>query len=82
MNFSSALHRAARECGKPLIIHTRAAAADTLRIMREEGADKAGGVMHCFTETLDVAEAAIGMAPIAVSTCWHRSFSRSSGTLL
>ena len=47
--------RAARECGKPLIIHTRNAAEDTLRIMREEGAEKAGGVMHCFTETMDVA---------------------------
>src|SRR6185437_10950361 len=44
--------RAARQCGKPLIIHTRAAAADTLRIMAEEGADKAGGVMHCFTESM------------------------------
>jgi TatD DNase family protein len=53
--------RAAREAGRPLIIHTRAAAADTLRIMREEGAAAAGGVMHCFTETLDVALAAIGM---------------------
>ena len=53
--------RAARESGKPLIIHTRAAAADTLRIMREEGAAEAGGVMHCFTETLAVAEAAMEM---------------------
>jgi TatD DNase family protein len=51
--------RAARECGKPLIIHTRDAAEDTLRIMREEGADKAGGVMHCFTETLEFAQAAM-----------------------
>jgi TatD DNase family protein len=53
--------RAARECGKPLIIHTREAAADTLRIMREEGAAEAGGVMHCFTESWDVAEDAIAM---------------------
>ena len=53
--------RAARESGKPLIIHTREAAADTLRIMAEEGADKAGGVMHCFTETWEVAEAALAM---------------------
>ena len=51
--------RAAKECGKPLIIHTRSAAADTLRIMAEEDAGKAGGVMHCFTENLQVAEAAI-----------------------
>jgi TatD DNase family protein len=53
--------RAARECGKPLIIHTRDAAEDTLRIMREEGADKAGGVMHCFTESLEVAKAAMDL---------------------
>ena len=51
--------RAARECGKPLIIHTREAGEDTLRIMREEGAGRAGGVMHCFTETLELALAAI-----------------------
>jgi TatD DNase family protein len=53
--------RAARECGKPLIIHTRAAAEDTLRIMREEGAAKAGGVMHCFTESMEVAKAAMDL---------------------
>jgi TatD DNase family protein len=52
--------RAARACHKPLVIHTRAAADDTLRIMREEQASEAGGVMHCFTESLEVAEAAIG----------------------
>ena len=53
--------RAAREIGKPLIIHTRAAADDTLRIMKEENAAEAGGVMHCFTETWEVAEAAMAM---------------------
>ncbi len=53
--------RAARECRKPLIIHTRDAAADTLRIMAEEHASEAGGVMHCFTETWEVAEAALSM---------------------
>jgi len=53
--------RAAREAGKPLIIHTRSASADTLRIMREERAGEAGGVMHCFTESLEVAQAAIDM---------------------
>ena len=51
--------RASRATGKPLIIHTRAAADDTLRIMREEGAN--AGVMHCFTESLEVAEAAIAL---------------------
>ena len=57
--------RASRESRKPLIIHTRSASADTIRIMREEGAGVAdggvAGVMHCFTESLEVAEAAIEM---------------------
>ena len=51
--------RAARRCHKPLIIHTRAAADDTIRLMREEHAAEAGGVMHCFTESREVAEAAM-----------------------
>lgn len=54
-------NRAAKLCGKPLIIHTREAAADTLRIMEEEGAASVGGVMHCFTESLEVAERAIAL---------------------
>ena len=53
--------RAARESGKPLVIHTRSAAADTLALMREERAGEAGGVMHCFTETWEVASAAIDL---------------------
>jgi len=60
--------RAARLSAKPLIIHTREAATDTLRLMREEGADKAGGVMHCFTETWDTAKAALDLG-------FHISFS-------
>ena len=60
--------RAAREVGKPLIIHTRAAPEDTLRVMREEKAGEAGGVLHCFTESLDMARAAIDMG-------FHISFS-------
>ncbi len=51
--------RASRQCGLPLIIHTRSAAQDTLRIMAEEGAQDVGGVMHCFTESWEVAQAAI-----------------------
>lgn len=51
--------RAAKLSCKPLIIHTREAADDTLRILREENAGEAGGVFHCFTETLDVARAAL-----------------------
>ena len=53
--------RAARESGKPLVIHTRAASEDTLRIMREEKAGEAGGVMHCVTENWDVAQAALDL---------------------
>jgi TatD DNase family protein len=53
--------RAAIAAKKPLIIHTRASSADTLRILKEEGADQIGGVMHCFTETTEVAKAAIEM---------------------
>ena len=53
--------RAAKECGKPLIIHTRSAAEDTLRIMAEEGASEVGGVMHCFTENWEVAQSALAM---------------------
>jgi len=51
--------RAARKTGKPLIIHTREAAQDTLRLMREESAADVGGVMHCFTESADVARQAM-----------------------
>jgi TatD DNase family protein len=53
--------RAATLAGKPLIIHTRNAVDDTLSIMREEGVEKVGGVLHCFTESLEMAEAAIEM---------------------
>ncbi|MDR3393139.1 MAG: TatD family hydrolase [Sulfuriferula sp.] len=53
--------RAAIAANKPLIIHTRSAAEDTLRIMREEGADRIGGVMHCFTESQAVAEQALAL---------------------
>lgn len=53
--------RAAKQSRKPLIIHTRSASADTLRLMREEGAGEAGGVMHCFTESWEVAQGALEM---------------------
>lgn len=51
--------RAARQCGKPLIVHTRDSAADTLQVLREEGAEAVGGVMHCFTENWDIAKQAL-----------------------
>ena len=57
--------RAARACTKPLVIHTRSASSDTLAILREEGEDGAsnlaGGVFHCFTESAEVARAALDM---------------------
>lgn len=57
--------RAARATQLPLVVHTRSAADDTLRILREEGEDgsvgSAGGVFHCFTETLEVARAALDL---------------------
>ncbi len=57
--------RAARQLGLPLVVHTRSASDDTLAILREEGEDgstaAAGGVFHCFTETADVARAALDM---------------------
>ena len=64
--------RAARQCGKPLIIHTRSASDDTIAILKEEGEDgsagAAGGVFHCFTETMEVARAALDLG-------FHVSFS-------
>jgi TatD DNase family protein len=60
--------RAARTARKPLVIHTRASSGDTLAIMRDERASEAGGVMHCFTETWDVAQRALDMG-------FHISFS-------
>ncbi len=52
---------AAKQVRKPLVIHTRAAAADTIRILREEGAAAVGGVMHCFAEDWDTAKAALDL---------------------
>jgi TatD DNase family protein len=53
--------RAALRTALPLIIHTRSASADTLALLREENGAQAGGVFHCFTETMDVARAALDM---------------------
>lgn len=53
--------RAARGCRLPLIVHTRAAPDETIRIMQEEGADAVGGVMHCFTEDWAMAAAAMDL---------------------
>jgi TatD DNase family protein len=57
--------RAARQVRKPLVIHTRASSADTVAILKEEGEDgsagSAGGVFHCFTETAEVARAALDL---------------------
>lgn len=51
--------RTAIETGKPLIIHTREARTDTLKILSEENANEVGGIMHCFVEDLDTAERAL-----------------------
>ena len=53
--------RAARQTGLPLVIHTRAASQDTLAILAEEGAGRVKGVFHCFTETAEVARAALDL---------------------
>ncbi|WP_088280707.1 TatD family hydrolase [Ideonella sp. A 288] len=53
--------RAARQSGLPLVVHTRSASADTLDILRDEQGAEAGGVFHCFTETIDVARAALDL---------------------
>lgn len=53
--------RAAKLLNKPLVIHTREAAEDTLAILKEEGAGTVGGILHCFTESLAVAEEAIAL---------------------
>jgi len=50
---------AAKQCNKPLIIHTREAREDTIKILQEENAQLARGVLHCFTETWEMAEAAM-----------------------
>lgn len=52
---------AAKELNKPLIVHTRDAREDTLRILKEEGADQVGGVMHCFVEDWDTAQRAMDL---------------------
>lgn len=53
--------RAARATNKPLVIHTRESAEDTVRLMAEEGANTVGGVMHCFTESWEVAQQALDL---------------------
>jgi TatD DNase family protein len=58
----------ARRVGKPLMIHTREAGADTLRVLREEGAEQVGGIIHCFSETKAFAAGALDLG-------FHLSFS-------
>jgi TatD DNase family protein len=60
--------RAAKATGLPLIIHTRSASEDTLAVLAHEGQGQVKGVFHCFTETMAVAEAALGLG-------FHISFS-------
>jgi TatD DNase family protein len=60
--------QAARQTGKPLVIHTRTASDDTLAILKEEGGFGEGaaarGVFHCFTETQAVAKVALDLGDI------------------
>lgn len=58
--FRTHIH-AARTVGKPLIVHTRDSAADTLQVLQDEAARDAGGIMHCFTESRDVARQALDL---------------------
>jgi TatD DNase family protein len=60
--------RAALRCNRPLVVHTRSASDDTLAVLRHEGQGAARGVFHCFTETLQVARAALDLG-------FHISFS-------
>lgn len=53
--------RAARRLDKPIIVHSRGAPADTVRILQEEGAERVGGVIHCFVEDKATAEACLAM---------------------
>jgi TatD DNase family protein len=53
--------RAARQTGLPLIVHTRQAREDTIRILEEEQAQSVGGVMHCFTESWEMAQASMAL---------------------
>jgi TatD DNase family protein len=53
--------QAARRTGKPLIIHCRAAAEDSIRLLREEAAEQVGGVFHCFTEDIETARQALDL---------------------
>jgi TatD DNase family protein len=53
--------RAALQCGLPLVVHTRSAAADTIGVLRDEGRLAVRGVFHCFTETLETARAALDL---------------------
>ena len=53
--------RAARASGLPLVVHTRSAGADTLALLRDEGQGAVRGVFHCFTETLEIAAAALDL---------------------
>ena len=63
--------RAAKIANLPLIVHSRNAKKDTIQILKSEGADECGGVMHCFTEDWEMAEKAIDLG-------FHISFSFNS----
>lgn len=70
--------RAAKKVNKPLIIHTRHAVEDTLTLLEEEGAKEVGGVLHCFTEDLEMAKTAIEKFQFYVSFSGILTFKNSS----
>jgi TatD DNase family protein len=65
------------QVAKPLIIHTRDAQHDTLAILRDGGAQRCGGVLHCFTESLEMAEQAIEQLGFYISFSGIASFANA-----
>ena len=66
----------ARQLNKPLIVHTRDAKADTLQILKEEGAAAVGGVLHCFTEDWEMAQAAMDLGFYIVITSYSIHYTK------
>jgi TatD DNase family protein len=70
--------RAARELGKPVIVHMREADADTLRVLAEEGVSDCGGIMHCFSSDMDAANQAVDMG-MDISFSGNVTFPKNEG---
>jgi len=70
--------RAAKQLNKPVIVHMREADADTLRILKEEGVDTCGGIMHCFSSTWEIASKALELG-MSISFSGNVTFKRNDG---